>query len=209
MKEEQESNHHEKTSKMKAKGKRVATKVIKSDSLVFTFLRSTISSQCSSWTDMLVSFALFAWVHLTPFLSTAIGAFIGGIVNCTINYRFTFHATNVPWKSVIVKFGLVWAGSLLLNSYGTHLLYYLFTKWDWLIEMGFKPDGFFAAARLLTSLIVSLGWNFILQRYFVFRNTRFDEKIISIIEKFPSLTSADKAEVEKIKEIEQIEQRKE
>ena len=71
--------------------------------------------------------------------------------------------------------------------------------------MGFKPDGFFAAARLLTSLIVSLAWNFNLQRYFVFRNTRFDEKIIALIESFPSLTSADKAEIEKIKEVEREE----
>ncbi|MDE5868775.1 MAG: GtrA family protein [Muribaculaceae bacterium] len=205
MKEEHTSNYHDKTLRMKAKGRRVANKMIKSDSFVFTFLRSTVASQCSSWTDMLLSFALFAWVHLTPFLSTAIGAFVGGIVNCAINYRFTFHATDVPWKSVIVKFGLVWAGSLLLNSYGTHLLYYLFQKWNLLIEMGFKPDGFFAAARLLTSLIVSLAWNFILQRYFVFRNTRFDEKIIALIESFPSLTSADKAEIEKIKEVEREE----
>ena len=186
-----EHTEHDHTGQRK-RGRRVAAKVMKSDSLVPTFLRSIVSSQCSSWTDMLISFAAFAWLHLTPFLSTAIGAFVGGVVNCVINYRFTFHATDIPWKAVVMKFALVWAGSLLLNSYGTHLRYYLFTQWDWLIDMGFRPDGFFAAARLLTSLIVSLVWNFLLQRYFVFRNTKFDRKIVEFLERIPFLSQAQK-----------------
>ncbi len=189
---EDHNEHTDPHSKDVNRGRRVAAKVMKSDSLVPTFLRSILSSQCSSWTDMIISFALFAWVHLTPFLSTAIGAFVGGVVNCVINYRFTFHATGIPWKSVVVKFALVWVGSLLLNSYGTHALYYLFTRWDWLIDMGFRPDGFFAAARLLTSLIVSLVWNFLLQRYFVFRNTSFDRKIVVFLERLPFLSQAEK-----------------
>lgn len=189
MNNSEELTHHKiDKAKVKRKGKRVAAKVMKSDRLVPTFLRSIVSSQCSSWTDMIISFAAFAWLHLTPFLSTAIGAFVGGVVNCLINYRFTFHAQDVPWKSVIVKFAMVWAGSLLLNSYGTHALYNLFTQWDWLHEMGFRPDGFFAAARLLTSLIVSLAWNFLLQRYFVFRNTRFDRKITILLDRIPFLS---------------------
>ncbi len=189
---EEHNEHTDHHARAKARGRRVAAKVMKSDSLVFTFLRSTVSSQCSSWTDMAISFALFAWVHLSPFLSTAIGAFVGGVVNCVINYRFTFHATAIPWKAVVVKFALVWAGSLLLNSYGTHALYYLFQRWNWLIEMGFRPDGFFAAARLLTSLIVSLAWNFLLQRYFVFRTTAFDQKIVEIMDRLPFLSQAEK-----------------
>ncbi|MDE6258679.1 MAG: GtrA family protein [Muribaculaceae bacterium] len=188
--------HIESISHERKRGRRVAAKVMKSDALGFTFLRSIFTSQCSSWTDMLISFALFAWVHLTPFLSTAIGAFVGGVVNCVMNYRFTFHAQEVPWKAVIVKFALVWAGSLLLNSYGTHALYYLFTKWNWLIEMGFRPDGFFAAARLLTSLIVSLAWNFILQRYFVYRTTRFDKAIVEFVGRLPFIPKGEKEEME-------------
>ncbi|MBD5189787.1 MAG: GtrA family protein [Bacteroidales bacterium] len=189
---EDQNEHIEDHSEDRKRGKRVAAKMMKSDSLVYTFLRSIVSSQCSSWTDMAISFALFAWVHLSPFLSTAIGAFVGGVVNCIINYRFTFHATGMSWKAVVVKFALVWAGSLLLNSYGTHALYYLFTRWDWLIDMGFRPDGFFAAARLLTSLIVSIVWNFLLQKYFVFRTTGFDQKIVEFMDRLPFLSQAEK-----------------
>lgn len=159
----------------------IADKVLNSDSLVFTFLRSIVSSQAASWVDMGLSFALFAWVHLAPWLATAIGAFSGGVINCVINYKFTFHAQGCPWKAVVVKYVMVWIGSLLLNSYGTHLLYYLLSNWHWLEEVGFRPDGYFAAARLTTSLIVSWAWNFVLQRHFVYRNNSFDPYAIRFI----------------------------
>ena len=47
---------------------------------IFTFLRSTVSSQLASWTDMGVAFVFFAWVFrmmadspMRTFISTAIG----------------------------------------------------------------------------------------------------------------------------------------
>lgn len=123
--------------------------------IVTTFLRSSISSQIASWIDMGVGFVFFAFIHLAPWLSTAIGAVCGGIVNCCINYRFTFHASDVPVKAVVVKYAMIWLGSLLLNVYGTQLVYELLNKFPFLAEdLGFKPNGFYAAARLSVSLIV-------------------------------------------------------
>ncbi|MCM1153540.1 MAG: GtrA family protein [Muribaculum sp.] len=156
---------------IKEKSRVIADKVLHNDNIVYTFLRSIVSSQIASWVDMGMGFVLFAWAHLTPFFSTAIGAFFGGVINCGINYKFTFHADGLPWKSVAVKYAMVWIGSLLLNSYGTDALYYLFRKWEWLEQIGFKPNGYYAAARLLASLLVSWCWNFLLQRYFVYRDT--------------------------------------
>lgn len=156
---------------MKEKGHQIADKVLHNDNIVFTFLRSIVSSQIASWVDMGLGFVLFAWAHLTPFLSTAIGAFAGGVINCGINYKFTFHADGLSWKSVAIKYAMVWVGSLLLNAFGTEVLYYLFENWTWLENIGFKPNGNYAAARLITSLLVSWFWNFLLQRYFVYRDT--------------------------------------
>lgn len=161
-------------------GGSLVRKALGSDSLVFTFLRSIVSSQAASWIDLGLGFALFAWVGLAPWLSTAIGAVAGGVVNCIINYRFTFHAKGVSWKAVIVKYALVWTGSILLNSGGTQAVYSLIKDWTWLTKIGFRPDGFFAAARLFVSLMVSWFWNFVLQRNFVYRTTRFD----SVAERF-------------------------
>lgn len=155
--------------------------MLNSNSFVYTLLRSTVSSQASSWTDMGVSFVLFAWASLSPWLSTALGALAGGIVNCLTTYRFTFHARECPWRAVVLKFAIVWIGSLLLNAFGTQTAFYLLQKWQWLESMGFREDGYFAAARLGVSLLVSIGWNFLLQRYFVYRNNAFDPFAIRLM----------------------------
>lgn len=154
--------------------RRLGHKAMTSDSLVFTFCRSAVSSQAASWIDLGIGFILFSLFNLAPWLSTAIGAVAGGIVNCVINYRFTFHAKGVSWSAVIVKYSLVWLGSILLNSAGTQAVYSLINNWHWLETIGFRPDGYYAAARLFVSLMVSWFWNFVLQRYFVYRPTRFD-----------------------------------
>lgn len=162
--------------------KKLGDNVLKNDNVVFTFIRSSISSQISSWTDMIVSFSMYAWVIPVAWLATAIGAVCGGIVNCIVGYKFTYHAKGVSKRAVAVKFIMVWFGSLLLNSVGTELLFRLFDGWHWLDTLGFTSDGCFAAARLLVSLIVSLAWNFLLQRTFVFRPNRFDPVAIRIVD---------------------------
>lgn len=156
----------------------------------FTFIRMSISSQIGSWVDMAASMLSYAFLFtaLDPFyrsnLSVAVGAAVGGIVNCSINYRFTFHAKGQSVKAVSVKYALVWTGSLLLNMYGTTGVATLLSHWDWLLSIGFKPDGIFAAARLTASLIVSLAWNFVLQRNFVFRPSGFDRWAIRFVNLF-------------------------
>ncbi len=157
-------------------------KFITSNGIVFTFLRSTVSSQISSWFDMILSFVFYSWVHLYPWLATALGAFFGGVLNCIIGYRFTFHAQGQDKRAVLLKFFMIWLGSMILNSAGTEGLFHALRSWPWLEEIGFKPDGYFAAARLIVSGIVSLGWNFLLQRWFVFSPTRFDKTAIRIID---------------------------
>lgn len=161
--------------------KELGDKLLHNDNFIFTFIRSGVSSQTSGWTDFGVSFVLFAWVHLTAWLSTALGALAGGIVNCIINYRFTFHASECNWRAVVVKYVMVWIGSLLLNSFGTQAVYWMIQNWDWLEDLGFRHDGYFAAARLFVALVVSWAWNFLLQRYFVYRITRFDPYAIRLM----------------------------
>lgn len=157
-------------------------KMVRSKSIVPTFLRSIVSSQIASWVDLGTGFVMFAFVHLPPWLSTGIGAVFGGIINCIINYKFTFRAQDCPWKAVIVKYFLVWMGSIALNALGTQGLYYLLTNWTWLETIGFRPDGFYAFARIAVSLIVSWMWNFTMQRTFVYRPRSFDSTAISCID---------------------------
>ncbi len=163
-------------------------KFLNGSGLVSTFLRSSVSSQVASWVDLGMSMLRYAFVFtgLETFyrsnLSVALGAVAGGIVNCCINYRFTFHAKGQSVKAVSVKYFMVWTGSLLLNMYGTTGLATLLSHWQWLINLGFRPDGIFAASRLAASLVVSWGWNFVLQRNFVYRPTAFDPVAIRCVD---------------------------
>lgn len=158
---------------------KIGEKTMKSNNLFFTFLRSIVSSQCASWVDLGVGFAFFAWLKFSPAWATAIGALSGGCINCIINYKFTFHADNVNFQAVVVKYAIIWIASALLNTLGTAGVYYLIENWDWLENLGFKKDGYYAAARLFTSLMVSWFWNFPMQKYFVYSLTSFDKYAIN------------------------------
>ena len=133
-------------------------------------LKATATSQVSAWTDFIVSLVLFEFTPLGPLYSKAIGATTGGVVNCFLNYKWTFRGNEVSKRMVAIKYALVWVGSLLLNSYGTEFVHYLFANWQWLLSIGFKDAGCFMAAQLLVSFIVSVFWNILLQRYFVFQD---------------------------------------
>ncbi len=135
-----------------------------------TLLQATVTSQISAWSDFILSLILFEFTPLGPLYSKAIGATTGGVINCFLNYKWTFQGNSVSKRMVAIKYTLVWSGSLLLNSYGTDFVHYLFVNWDWLKEIGFKDAGCFMAAQLLVAFFVSVFWNILLQRYFVFQD---------------------------------------
>lgn len=164
--------------------KHLGNTLLKSKSLVPTFLRSAVSSQASGLVDYVVGFVMFFWIfnHHLSWLATGIGVVAGGIVNCIICYKFTFRAVDSPWKAVVVKYALVWVGNLILNSWGTDCLYNILKEWPVLEEMGFKAAGNYATARIVVSLLVSWFWNFILQRNFVYRASRFDPYAVNFMD---------------------------
>ena len=161
--------------------KRIGETLLKSNSLIITYLRSIVSSQCASWTDYIVCFCLFSLAGLDAFWATAAGAFCGGVINCIINYKFTFRAEGCPWRAVVVKYAFVWVGSLLLNSYGTEDFYGFVQHNAWLQSFGFSENFYFIGSRLFISLMVSWFWNFALQRYVVYRPMPFDRYIVRLL----------------------------
>lgn len=174
-------------------GKRWADKFINGKG-IFTFLRSSVSSQIASWTDMGVCFLFFSWIlipmgtsPMRSFIATAIGLVVGGVVNCCINYKFTFQAKGCSVKAVAFKYFLIWSGSFILNIFGTTLLSQALQMIPWSsfnlpLGIEIKPDGIFVFSRLFISLVVSLAWNFLLQKNFVYKPSKFDPIAIKIID---------------------------
>ncbi|MDE6831938.1 MAG: hypothetical protein K2J07_04310, partial [Muribaculaceae bacterium] len=73
-------------------------------------------------------------------------------------------------KAVAVKYLMIWLGSVFFNTVGTSLLADALDNWHILEAIGVTSVGSFAAARIIVSLVVSLAWNFVMQKYFVYRS---------------------------------------
>lgn len=93
-------------------------------------------------------------VHYT--ISILISGSIGAILNFSINRKWTFRAEKGNLKYQVPKFITMVVGSIFLKSAGT----YLFTNW---LAIDYK------ISRIITDLIVSLGFNYTLQHYWVFK----------------------------------------
>lgn len=126
----------------------------KSSFLVF------IKAQASAFIGGLVDYSIMimctelAHIHYT--VSILISGLIGAVVNFMINRYWTYQADKIEVKGQLLKFIAVVIGSILLKSSGT----YLFTNW---LKIDYK------ISRVLTDILVSLGFNYTLQTYWVFR----------------------------------------
>jgi putative flippase GtrA len=95
-------------------------------------------------------------IHYT--ISIAIGGIVGAIVNFSINRYWTFQSYESTVGTQVLKFILIVAGSILLKATGTYLIT-TFLQVDYRIS------------RLITDIFVSFGFNFLLQKYWVFRKS--------------------------------------
>jgi len=141
---------------------------------IFTFLRAQFSSQIASLTDFAVTILLAKLFNLFYVYATFIGAVSGGIVNCIINYKWTFKAQGVKIKYVAIKYTSVWIGSIFLNTGGTYAMTELLKRNLWLREfLGHMVDDVFIFSKIVVSLLVGFLWNYNMQRVFVYRDRNF------------------------------------
>lgn len=147
------------------------TKTISEKGGVFMFLRAQFSSQISSLTDFSVTILLAKLFNVYYVYATFLGSFCGGIVNCIINYKWTFKAKGVKKKHVAIKYVSVWICSILLNTSGTYLMTELLGKFTWLRDfLGTFFDDVFIVSKIIVSVIVGFLWNYNMQRLFVYRD---------------------------------------
>lgn len=91
-------------------------------------------------------------------ISIGIGGTIGAAVNYSINRYWTFDSRDQSKATQIPKFIVVVIGSIILKAGGTYLLTEIFSI-DYRIS------------RLITDACVAFGFNFTLQKFWVFRQT--------------------------------------
>ena len=148
---------------------------------LFMFLRAQLSAQFATLADFILTYVCFQWLGIYYVMATSIGAITGGIVNCVINYKWAFATKDCQFKWVFFKYVLVWIGSFVLNVGGVYLLVEILQHHTYLWE---KASGFYLIiAKVIVSVIVSVGWNYVLHRYFVFQDAKILSRIKSIFKK--------------------------
>ena len=99
-------------------------------------------------------------VHYT--ISIAIACILGAIINFSINKTWTFYLPKSRYhfslSQQLWRFILVVASSILLKMLGT----WLFTTFA---HIDYK------ISRIITDILVSLFFNYVLQRFWVFKNS--------------------------------------
>lgn len=119
------------------------------------FIKAQLSAFIGGISDyaiMLLCTEVFG-IHYT--LSIVISGTLGAIVNFSINKYWTFKA-NAPVGRQLAKFVVVVIGSITFKSSGT----YIVTEF---LRIDYK------ISRLIVELFVSLGFNYPMQKYWVFR----------------------------------------
>lgn len=133
------------------------------------FLRAQLSAQMATVADFLVTILLVKLFDVYYVYATLAGAVYGGVVNCIINYKWTFKSKGKK-TNVAVKFILVWIGSVWLNTWGTYMMTESLGKIMWVRDTFSQYFGdFFIIPKIVAAILVAVFWNYNMQRVFVYR----------------------------------------
>lgn len=125
-------------------------------SLIISFLRYQVAAIIATMVDFLVLIFLTEIIAVWYVESTAIGALCGAITNFIICRYWAFANSSNHLTNQIVKYLLVSAGSLILNT----LFVYLLTDYA-----GYN----YTVSKIITAIVVAIFYNFTLQKYVVFK----------------------------------------
>lgn len=121
------------------------------------FLKANIASLIASLIDYLVTVLLAELLHVEKFYAMVSGTVCGGVINFMIGRVWVFKAAEGELRGQAWKYMLVWVGNLILNATG----YFLLQQ---------KAGIHYIVAKVVTSLLVAIGWNYPLQKRYVFLN---------------------------------------
>lgn len=126
---------------------------------IVTFCKAETSAAVASAVDFAVTLILAELLGVWYGYATFIGALSGGVVNCSVNYRWVFTAQRMGKVQIAMRYLLVWVGSILLNT----LFTYLVTEF-----IGIS----YIIAKVAVAVMVAILWNYQMQRSYVFASSK-------------------------------------
>jgi len=130
---------------------------------ILVFSKAQVSAFVGGITDYFVMIFFTEVFHIHYTISIVIGGVIGAVINFGLNKKWTFLSKERPYEHSVhiqmIKFFVVVMNSILLKSSGTFLI----TNF---LSIDYK------ISRIIIDLIVSLAFNYTLQKHWVFRKVR-------------------------------------
>jgi putative flippase GtrA len=124
-----------------------------------TLGRHQLGAIAATLVDFATMIVLVESAGLPPEAATPLGAVLGAVTNFTLGRAWIFRRHTGHWAAQASRYALVSAASAGWNTIGEQLVH----------GMGHVQ---YVAARAIVSFMVSLLWNFPMQRAFVFRERR-------------------------------------
>lgn len=121
-----------------------------------TLIRSQLCAFAATMVDWTTTFVLVESVLLGPGAASVVGNVIGGGVNFLLNRHWTFEAAKRPALGQAVRYLLVWAGYIGLG----YAAIIIGTEWMHIHYM---------VVKVVSSILLGIGYNFMMQRHFVFK----------------------------------------
>ena len=121
-----------------------------------TFVKANISSLVATVVDYSTTVFLVSFFAADAVWASIAGTTLGGIINFLIGRAWVFKSKEGRMREQAVRYAMVWAGNLLLNASGMYLLTHVL-KFYYIIS------------KIIVSLLVGVGYNYVLQKKYVFK----------------------------------------
>ena len=122
-----------------------------------TFLKANIAAIVASTCDYVFTFVTVECFGTDKVIAGIGGTVTGGVINFFICRYWAFKAVDTRVIHQGKKYFITWTGNLMLNATGLYLL---------INYAGVE----YMLAKIITSLIVALTYNYPLQKKYVFKN---------------------------------------
>jgi len=119
------------------------------------FFRYNVVALLATILDFLLFIVFTDIFQIWYVASTFISTICGGIVAFVLNRNWAFLGKSGKIGNQASRYLIVWMGSILLNTVGLYLIVES-------IDMGS------VVSKIIVSVIVGIGYNFLMNKYFVF-----------------------------------------
>jgi putative flippase GtrA len=121
-----------------------------------TFSRSVLTSLLTTAMDLMTLTGLVELAGMNYVLATWLGTVVGSLSNFTINRVWTFDARDRPPAGQFARFVVAQVAASFLHAGGV---------WALTRFLGLQ----YQISKIVISVLVYLGWNYPMNRWFVFR----------------------------------------